>query len=275
MNFSSPPTHPARLQTFQVLPASEMVILPRGQFVMGTGTGDEVKLFIALGMDMVREETLDEQPSHLVRIDHDLAMGRYCVTFDEYDAYARATGAQLPDNEGWGRGNIPVVNVTWQDASRYAKWLAGVTGKPFRLPSEAEWEYAARAGTSTDYWWGDTPDIANANYIETPGGGPFSVNSLEPNPWGLHNMHGNVSEWVEDCFHESYFGAPADGSAWTSDYTWTDPAQEWVRVLRGGDYLSDANEIRSSYRSRVDSSYSGGHIGFRVALTLANHWPLR
>ncbi len=106
--------------------------------------------------------------------------------------------------------------------------------------------------------------------METPGGGPFPVNSLEPNSWGLYNMHGNVSEWVEDCFHESYFGAPSDGSAWVTYYTWTDPAQDWVRVLRGGDYLSEADEIRSSYRGRADSAYSGTQIGFRVALTLAH-----
>ena len=92
--------------------------------------------------------------------------------------------------------------------------------------------------------------------------------SLGPNPWGLYNMHGNVSEWVEDCFHESYFGAPTDGSAWVTDYTWTDPVEDWVRVLRGGDYVSNANEMRSSYRGRLDSSHSGPSIGFRVALTL-------
>ena len=150
----------------------------------------------------------------------------------------------------------------------FSRWLAKITGKPYRLPSEAEWKYAARAGTTTDYWWGNIPEISSADYIEKPGYGPFPVASLGPNSWDLYNMHGNVSEWVEDFFHESYFGAPADGSAWVTDYTWTDPAEDWVRVLRGGDYVSNANEMRSSYRGRVDSSYSGPNIGFRVALTL-------
>jgi formylglycine-generating enzyme required for sulfatase activity len=244
MILSSRKPLPASLKIFRDAPASEMVVLPRGQFVMGM--------------------------AHDVRIGYDMAIARYCVTFEEYDAYAKATGAPLPADEGWGRGNMPVVNVTWEDARRYANSLANITGKPYRLPSEAEWEYAARAGTTTDYWWGNVPDIATANFIDTPGGGPFSVNSLEPNPWGLYNMNGNVDEWVEDCFHESYFGAPADGSAWTTDYRWTNPARDWVRVLRGGNYLSAADEIRSSYRGRVDSSYSGAYVGFRVALTLAN-----
>lgn len=268
MNLTSFTAQPLRPQAFQDYQPPEMVVLPRGQFVMGTGTGEEVELFIALGKDIVREEMLDEQPAHVVRIDHDLSMARYCVTFDEYDAYCRATGAPFPDDEGRGRGNIPVVNVTWQNAMNFSRWLAKITGKPYRLPSEAEWEYAARAGTTTDYWWGNIPEISSANYIETPGYGPFPVASLGPNSWGLYNMHGNVSEWVEDCFHESYFGAPTDGSAWVTDYTWTDPAEDWVRVLRGGDYVSNANEMRSSYRGRVDSSYSGPNIGFRVALTL-------
>lgn len=177
----------------------------------------------------------------------DLAMARYCVSFDEYDAYARATGAPLPDDGGWGRGNMPVVNVTWDDARRYAQWLAGLTGRPYRLPSDAEWEHAARAGTTTAYWWGDVPDIDNANYIDTPGGGPFSVDSLEPNPWGLYNMHGNVSEWVEDA------------------------TKEGLRVLRGGNYHSNAHEISSSARGQANASYSGGDVGFRVALTVADH----
>ena len=247
-----------------------MVILPRGKFMMGTETGEEVKLSSALGEGMTYVDTLEEDPAHLVVIDYDFALARFCVTFDEYDAYARATGAQLPDDDEGVRGSLPVVNVTWQQAKCYTNYLAEVTGKPYRLPSESEWEYAARAGTTTNYWWGDRPDIGKVNYNLSSRRGPIAVNSLEPNPWGLYNMHGNVSEWVEDCFHDSYYDAPSDGSAWITDYSWTDATEkDWVRVLRGGDYISNANEIRSSYRGRMISSDALFCIGFRVALTLA------
>lgn len=265
-----PALHQSNLKTFQDPPGSEMVTLPRGHFVMGTVEDDIFKLLIALGRNPVLNKVHDEEPAHLVQINYDFAIARCCVTFDEYDAYARLTGAQLPDDAEGGRGNRPVVCVSWHDAKRYVKWLDDVTGRPYRLPSEAEWEYSARAGTNTQYWWGNMPDIGNANYDQTPGCDPFSVDSLEPNPWGLYNMNGNVNEWVEDCFHKSYFGAPADGSAWISDYTWSDPKQEWVRVLRGGDFWASANEIRSSYRGWMYESDRFLCNGFRVALTMAN-----
>jgi len=261
---------PSTLRVFKDPPASEMVVLPRGQFMMGTEPGDILELFSALDTEVPYGGEPDEQPAHLVLIDYDLAMARYCVTFDEYDAYANATGKPLPENTSVGRANAPVVNVTWDDAMGYTKWLAEVTQKPYRLPSEAEWEYAARAATTTDYWWGDVADISNANYLPTPGCEAVSVNSLAPNPWGLYNMNGNVDEWVEDCFHECYSRAPADGSAWTTDYVWTAPDEDWARVIRGGNFLSDASQIRSAFRNRVSGSYPLDYVGFRVALTLTD-----
>jgi len=224
--------------------APEMIVLPRGEFVMGAGS---------------------KQAPHPMQIDYVFAIGKYAVTFDEYDTFARATGHELPDDEGWGRGNMPVINVSWYDAQGYVQWLGETTGRRYRLPSEAEWEYAARAGTQTIYWWGNFIHITQANYLETPGFGTLFVNSFAPNPWGLYNMHGNVNEWVEDCYHASYVGAPSDGSARAADHAWTGSVDDHARVIRGGCWMSERHKVRSAYREKCEPSANSHYTGFRVA----------
>ena len=144
---------------------------------------------------------------------------RYEVTFEQYDAYARAVGKPLPADEGWGRGQRPVVNVSWEDAKAFAAWVSQISGLEYRLPSEAEWEYAARAGTRTNYHWGDTYG-EDGTHTDPPlmndvawDGGTAPVGSFPANGWGLHDMLGNAMEWTEDCWNTSYDGAPTDGSA--------------------------------------------------------------
>ena len=183
----------------------EMVVLPAGSYRMGSRDGNS-----------------DEEPVHEVAIGAPFAAGRYEVAFAEWDACARDGGCPRGDvvakDWGWGRGRRPVVNVSWDDAKRYVQWLSRKTGKPYRLLSESEWEYAARAGTETTYSWGDGIGV---NRVNCDGCGSqwddsrtAPVGSFEANAWGLHDMHGNVWEWVEDCWNDSYAGAPADGSAW-------------------------------------------------------------
>ncbi len=160
-------------------------------------------------------------PVHEVQFTGPFLIGKHEVTFAEYDRFALATWRKLPDDQGWGRDDRPVINVTWDDTAAYAKWLREETGKAYRLPTEAEWEYAARGETNTDYWWGD--DIQQkgetwANCIGCSSERDLNqtalVGSFDANPFGLHDTAGNVWEWVKDCWHENYDGAPADGSAW-------------------------------------------------------------
>jgi formylglycine-generating enzyme required for sulfatase activity len=196
-----------------------------------------------------------------VRIGHRFAVGRYPVTFEEYDRFATETVRERRDDEGWGRGRRPVINVFWNDARDYASWLSQETGKPYRLLSEAEWEYACRAGTTTRYSWGDhppTPEQANfgQNVSKTS-----EVGAYPANPWGLYDMHGNVWEWVEDVWHSSYEGAPSDGRAWTT-------GDDSRRVLRGGSWDSGPGDLRSAFRNWLNAVSRYDFIGFRVARTL-------
>ena len=181
----------------------------------------------------------DESPQHSVTIPKPFAIGRDEVSFDEYDRFAQATGKPLPKDQGWGRGrgSRPVINVTWQDAQDYAAWLSGQTGQAYRLPTEAEWEYAARAGTATAYWWGDELGKNHAN-----GGGGGSewdgkqtapVGSFPANPWGLRDTAGNVYEWVEDCWHDNYRGAPDDGRAWVEGTDCASGSRGGFAAVRG------------------------------------------
>src|SRR5262249_45008391 len=142
-------------------------------------------------------------------------------TFDEWDAMQ----LHKPRDEGWGRGRRPVINVRWSDAKLYANWLSQKTGKTYRLLTEAEREYVTRAGTTSPFWWGSSISTNQANYSGDPYGEgekgenrrmTVPVDSFEPNPWDLYQVHGNVQEWVEDCWNDSYQGAPSDGSAWKS-----------------------------------------------------------
>ena len=189
----------------------EMVVVPSGSFMMGSPGGEE-------------RRGDDEGPRHRVRIDYRFGVGIYEVTFAQWDACVSAggCGGYRPDDRGWGRGNRPVMRVSWDDAQLYVRWLSQITGKTYRLLSESEWEYVARAGTTTPFHFGSTISTDQANYDGnyTYGGGrkgvyrekTISVGSFRANAWGLYDVHGNVWEWVGDCWNDSYTGAPADGS---------------------------------------------------------------
>jgi formylglycine-generating enzyme required for sulfatase activity len=226
-----------------------MVALPAGSFMMGSPRDEAGR-------------SSDESPQHRVTIPEPFAVGKYEVTFAEWDACVADGGCNgyEPGDEGWGRGRRPVINVSWDDAQAYLRWLSKEAGQSYRLPSEAEWEYACRAGTTTRYSWGDDITPQNANY-----GGQIGrtaeVGTYPANPGGLHDMHGNVWEWVEDCMSDSYEGAPTDGRAWTSGNC-------NQRGLRGGSWGSRPGLLRSALRlwSYTVSQYDDG--GFRVARTL-------
>lgn len=177
-------------------------------------------------------------------------MMKYEVTFDQYDAFTRATRRKLPDDEGWGRGNRPVINVSWEDAQAFAQWVSQQSGARVRLPSEVEWEYAARAGTTTHYWWGDDAGSNRANCdgcgSEWDNKQTAPVGSFDANPWGLHDTAGNVWEWVEDCS--------------SSDCSY--------RVLRGGSWSFKASDIRSTYRYWSPPDFRYFTYGFRLAQDL-------
>jgi formylglycine-generating enzyme required for sulfatase activity len=200
------------------------------------------------------------------------AIGKYEVTFEEYDRFVRATGHALPGDNGWGRGRRPVIAVSWDDATAYAQWLSAQSGRDYRLPSEAEWEYAARAGTLTPFWTGDCIHTSQANYFDSDYNGcgaktgvgrgkTLPVGSLQANPWGLYDTAGNVWEWTEDCWNEDYQGAPTAGSAWRYGNCQR-------RVVRGGSWNRDPGFLRSALRYRGGSGDRGGNLGFRVARTL-------
>jgi formylglycine-generating enzyme required for sulfatase activity len=201
------------------------------------------------------------------------------VTFDEYDLFLKSVerdggceGGRQPErpgDEGWDRGRRPAINVSWRDAACYAAWLTKKRGfndeHRYRLPTEAEWEYAARAGTTTRYWWGDKVGKNNANCAgcgsQWDDKQTAPVGSFQPNGFGLHDMLRNVWEWVEDCWHESYEGAPANGSAW-GEQQGGDCTR---RVIRGGSWYAVPGVVRSAYRLGGTPGYRGGIVGFRLA----------
>jgi formylglycine-generating enzyme required for sulfatase activity len=262
----------------------EMRTIPAGQFEMGDLNGG--------GND-------DEKPVHTVRFTKAFQLGIHEVTFDQYDQFALVTGRELPDDEGWGRGTRPVINVSWVDAVAYAEWLSEETGKRYRLPSEAEWEYAARAGTPSMRYWGDDRETActYANVLDSGNKAqiqkyfysiigsdsslkaqidgfeyfnctdefPYTapVGEFTSNAWGLHDMLGNVWQWVWDCYVDSYEGAPTDGTprevSGTCEY----------RVLRGGSWNTYPQFVRSAFRSGSGFAPANrsNDIGFRLART--------
>jgi formylglycine-generating enzyme required for sulfatase activity len=236
----------------------EMVALPVGQFLMGSPEDEEGR-------------SSDEGPQHRVIIGYRLAIGLYPVMFDEYDHFCADTKREKPEDANWGRGRRPVINISWRDAQAYVDWLAKKTSQPYRLPSEAEWEYACRAGTATPFSFGATisTDQANYNGNYTYGKGTkgeyqertTKVGSFPPNPWGLYDMHGNVWEWVEDVWHESYEGAPADGAAWTDG---GGKQSSHLRVYRGGSWNNNPRGLRSAFRFRESPVYRCIDLGFRV-----------
>ncbi|OUD15753.1 hypothetical protein TPSD3_01630 [Thioflexithrix psekupsensis] len=222
--------------------APEMVIVPAGKFMMGSNDDN------------------NEKPIHDVTITKPFALGKYQVTFEDYDKYCKATGTSKPNDNGWGRGKRPVINVSWNDAQKYCQWLSQQTGEAYRLPTEAEWEYACRAGTTTRYWWGDEigKNKANCDGCGSRWGNQQTapVGSFKPNPFGLYDMHGNVWEWCQDGWHGDYKGAPTDGSAWEGG--------DGMRVLRGGSWSNLPSNLRSALRSRNSPDYSFYNLGFRV-----------
>ena len=199
----------------------------------------------------------DEGPVHRVSVRQPFAIGKYEVTFAEWDACVSGGGCNgyRPDDRGWGRGNRPVIHVSHKDAKAYTAWLSRKTGHSYRLPSEAEWEYAARAGTTTRFHFGNSISSSQANYGGNKGK-TVPVGSYPANGFGLHDVHGNVYEWVEDCWHKSYAGAPSDTNVWkTGDCS--------RRVLRGGSWGNAASYLRAAYRSFTTPTDTSGSGGFR------------
>ena len=239
----------------------EMVFVPAGSFMMGSRSAGE-----------------EEQPEHRVDIPTAFAVGMYEVTFDEWDACARDGGCKgdRPEDHGWGRGRRPVVGVKWAQAKAYTDWLSRKTGREYRLLSESEWEYVARGGATTDYWWGDAIGKSRAN---CDGCGSrwnkrtAPVGSFRANEFGLYDVHGNVSEWVEDCWKDNYHGVPSDGTAWQP------PSYERCasHVVRGGSWNDWPETLRVGFRRKNNLTiklpkwlgFPIDEIGFRVARTLA------
>src|SRR5262249_10215759 len=187
----------------------EMIVVPAGRFTMGSPATE-------------KGHNGTEGPQHLVTITKPFAVSKFDVTFADWDACVSVGGCPQEGRAadiGWGRGTRPVIYVSWDDAQAYVAWLSWMTGMPYRLLSEAEWEYAARAGTTTAYFWGDEIGENNANCKgcggQWNGSGTAPVGSFKPNSFGLYDMAGNVWQWVQDCHHSNYNGAPNDGSAWT------------------------------------------------------------
>jgi formylglycine-generating enzyme required for sulfatase activity len=203
-----------------------------------------------------------EGPVHQVSIRRDFYLGRREVTFDEWDACIADRGCTYrPDDRGLGRGQRPATDLSWDDAKAYVAWLSRKTGKTYRLPSESEWEYAARARSTTTYPWGRTIEKDRANCIgctSEPWRRAIATGSFQPNAFGMFDMAGNAAEWVEDCWNDGYRGAPADGAAWTNN-------QCRERVLRGGSFNNDPRYLRSAARFKYDHDVRFYTNGFRVA----------
>jgi formylglycine-generating enzyme required for sulfatase activity len=230
-----------------------MVVIPAGEFTMGSPPSEQ-----------------QAEAQHRVTIAATFAVSKFEITFDEWNACVKngGCGNYRPEDEGWGRGKRPVVNLSWENAKDYVTWLSRKTGKPYRLLSEAEWEYAARAGTTTPFSFGETLSPRQANFDGSPdGSGPSDVNrqktmpvgSFPANQFGLHDMHGNAWEWVEDCWHDDYTAkAPTDGSAWV---------EEGCRghVGRGGSWEDSQSELRSSARTGGFKDELSATDGLRIA----------
>ncbi len=240
---------------FQDAPfAPEMVMIPAGSFMMGSPDGEAGRY--------------DDESLHEVTLTQPFAMGRYPVTFAQWDACVTDGGCtHNPSDEGWGRGSRPVINVSWQDVQDYIHWLNEKTGHIYGLPTEAQWEYAARAGSSTPFWFGNTITTDQANY---DGNYPYNegakgelrgktlpVASFEANPFGLYDMHGNVWEWVNDWYDKGYYKtSPANNPENRKSGS--------GRVIRGGCWNDGAGYLRSAYRywNIPDSRYRS--LGFRL-----------
>jgi formylglycine-generating enzyme required for sulfatase activity len=229
-----------------------MIVIPTGEFIVGSPPTEP-------------DRSDNEEPQHKVTIATPFAVSEYDVTFDDWDACVSVGACPAASDGDYGRGTRPVINVSWNDAQQYAAWLSEMTGQPYRLLTEAEWEYAARAGTTTAYYWGDEIGKGNAscdgcgsawdNLSTSP------VGSFPPNAFHLYDMAGDVWQWVEDCYHSNYDGAPTDGSAWrTGDCS--------SRVIRGASWDYRPKGLRSAVRAKQFVDYRDYYLGFRVARTL-------
>ena len=241
----------------------DMVVIPAGRFRMGCDRDEP-------GCDLAWA------PSRVVVFAAPFAMSKHEVTFDDYDRYLSAKGGGRDGeahDQGWGRGRRPVINVTRKQAVAYAEWLSAQTGARYRLPSEAEWEYAARAGTTTEWPWGDelVPGQANCRDCGSRWGNERTapVGSFPPNPWGLHDMQGNVFEMLLDCLG-TYANAPTDGSAqergWWNHTDWRGNCKTYA--ARGGAWETHSNSLRSSVRFAIEKRQYGVWWGIRLAREL-------
>ena len=236
----------------------ELIPIPAGCFQMGSPAGEA-------------QRDSDERP-HQVCVDA-FAIGKYEVTFEEFDRFARASGRRLPTDEGWGRGRRPAINVDWQDATAYTEWLSAQTGGAYRLPTEAEWEYAARAGTTGPFWTGPCLHTDQANYDGNLDYGhcgsktmvyrkqTLPVGSLKPNPWGLYDVAGNVWEWICSGYDGTYGGGEKICSSKNDAMS--------ARVLRGGSWNSPPRNARAAIRYGYQPENRSGTLGFRLARTLS------
>lgn len=220
-----------------------MCVVAAGGFIMGAAHGDP-------------EGKQHERPARNVHIGRPFALGVYAVTFEEWDHAAAQGGVRhRPADERWGRGQRPVINISWNDAQEFVHWLRERTGERYRLPSEAEWEYACRAGASGAYSFAGAIEPRRANYGSQA---TAPVGWCAPNAFGLYDMHGNVREWVEDLWHDNYAGAPADALAWTTGHS-------ALRVVRGGSWRDEGWFLRSASRGRAAATERCNFIGMRVA----------
>lgn len=248
----------------------EMVVLPAGEFVQGS--------------DKTESGHLDEKPQHAVKLARPFAVSKYEATFAQWDACVADGKCPKADDGGFGRGKFPAVNVSWQDVKGYVAWLSAKSGKTYRLLTESEFEYAARAGTTTTWFWGGDSDKkkacefanihdeagkkAHPNYVwshvlcNDGMAENAEVGTYQPNPFGLHDMLGNVREWVEDCHQAGYAGAPDDGSVRKHE------GQCEKRVVRGGGWLDGPSTARAAYRYSEVESMRNSQTGFRVARDL-------
>jgi formylglycine-generating enzyme required for sulfatase activity len=228
---------------------ADMVVISPGRFQMGSPPGPGE----------------DEQPVHSVTVPS-FMLSRYEVSASQFAIFAGATGRTPVGNESSG-ASLPAANISWEDAGAFIDWLNGFSAVQYRLPSEAEWEYAARGGSAAAYWWGESYVSGKVNGSGLGGADVWTetapVNSLEANPYGLHNVLGNVWEWTADCYFPDYEGAPADGSARTGD-------DACGRVLRGGSWSDKPAWLRASTRNWFDRTERFDYVGFRLASDLAS-----
>jgi formylglycine-generating enzyme required for sulfatase activity len=258
VSYAAPPLPATGTEFRDCAECPPMVVLPRENFTMGSPDSEDGRF-------------PNEGPLHKVRISYALAVGKHEVTFEEWEACVADGGCDghLPDDEGGGRGKLPVIDVDWFNAQAYAAWLSKKTGGKYRLLSEAEWEYAARAGAVTTYWWGPKANHEYANYGRDECCGGFKsgrdqwdmtspAESFPPSKFGVHDMLGNVWEWVQDCWDESHADRPATGQAReTGDCN--------RRIMRGGSWASMPVRIRAAFRDAYPPHDRGTIIGFRVA----------